>query len=124
MLRQASVEEILASYNDRAPLSEASTIPAPWYVDPRIAEVAADKGYSSRANLKAVADVGGVAYIPFKSNAQPGEGLWGKAFHFFFASCGTQLQFADQGRVVVELHVAVGGDLQEPLVKCLLDLGR
>ena len=39
MLRQSSVEEILASYNDRAPLSEASTIPAPWYVDPRIAEL-------------------------------------------------------------------------------------
>src|SRR5579864_6638798 len=39
MLRQTSVEDILASYNDRAPLSEASTIPAPWYVDSRIAEL-------------------------------------------------------------------------------------
>jgi choline monooxygenase len=39
MLRQISVEQILASYNDRASLSEASTIPAPWYVDPRIAEL-------------------------------------------------------------------------------------
>src|SRR5579871_4613016 len=39
MLRQSSVEAILASYNDRAPLSEASTIPAPWYVDARIAEL-------------------------------------------------------------------------------------
>jgi choline monooxygenase len=39
MLRQISVEQILVSYNDRAPLSEASTIPAPWYVDPRIAEL-------------------------------------------------------------------------------------
>ena len=39
MLRQTPVENILASYNDRAPLSEASTIPAPWYVDPRIAEL-------------------------------------------------------------------------------------
>ena len=36
---QASIETILASYNDRAPLAEASTIPAPWYVDPRIAEL-------------------------------------------------------------------------------------
>ena len=36
---QASIEQILASYNDRAPLAEASTIPAPWYVDPRIAEL-------------------------------------------------------------------------------------
>ena len=37
---QASIEQILSSYNDRAALSQASTIPAPWYVDPRIAESA------------------------------------------------------------------------------------
>src|ERR1700747_3159286 len=36
---QAPVEQILSIYNDRAPLSQASTIPAPWYVDPRIAEL-------------------------------------------------------------------------------------
>src|SRR5580698_3407060 len=36
---QASLENILASYDDRAPLAEASTIPAPWYIDPRIAEL-------------------------------------------------------------------------------------
>src|SRR5438045_3484982 len=36
---QSSIEEILSSYNDRAPLSEASTIPASWYVDARIAEL-------------------------------------------------------------------------------------
>ena len=36
---QASIEKILSSYDDRAPLAEASTIPAPWYVDPRIAEM-------------------------------------------------------------------------------------
>ncbi|HKI25223.1 MAG TPA: hypothetical protein VKA07_02800, partial [Candidatus Sulfotelmatobacter sp.] len=35
----ASIEQILSSYNDQAPLSEASTIPASWYVDPRIAEL-------------------------------------------------------------------------------------
>ena len=34
-----SVSEILASYDDQAPLAEASTIPAPWYVDARIAEL-------------------------------------------------------------------------------------
>jgi choline monooxygenase len=33
------IQEILASYNDRAPLSEASTIPASWYIDDRIAEL-------------------------------------------------------------------------------------
>ncbi len=36
---EMSLHDILASYNDRAPLSEASTIPAPWYVDARIAEL-------------------------------------------------------------------------------------
>jgi choline monooxygenase len=34
-----SVQDILASYNDSAPLPEASTIPAPWYVDSRLAEL-------------------------------------------------------------------------------------
>jgi choline monooxygenase len=42
-----SVSEILAQYNDRAPLSEASTIPAPWYVDARIAELERQKVFSS-----------------------------------------------------------------------------
>ena len=36
---QSSIEEILSIYDDRAPLSQASTIPAPWYTDPRIAEL-------------------------------------------------------------------------------------
>jgi choline monooxygenase len=36
---QTSIEQILANYDDRAPLSQASTIPAAWYVDPRIAEL-------------------------------------------------------------------------------------
>ncbi len=34
-----SLEQILDSYNDKAPLSEAFTIPAPWYVDARVAEL-------------------------------------------------------------------------------------
>jgi choline monooxygenase len=36
---QETVQEILASYNDKAALSEAYTIPAPWYVDERLAEL-------------------------------------------------------------------------------------
>jgi choline monooxygenase len=36
---QAPLDQILKSYNDRAPLAEASTIPAPWYFDQRIAEL-------------------------------------------------------------------------------------
>jgi len=39
MIGQGSLREVVASYNDRAPLSEASTIPAPWYVDARLAEL-------------------------------------------------------------------------------------
>src|SRR5579862_3995393 len=34
-----SIKQVLASYNDRAPLSEAFTIPATWYVDDRVAEL-------------------------------------------------------------------------------------
>lgn len=41
-----SIPEILALYNDRAPLPEASTIPAPWYVDSRIAELEAQNVFS------------------------------------------------------------------------------
>ena len=36
-MSESSITEILNSYNDRAPLAEALTIPAPWYVDDRIA---------------------------------------------------------------------------------------
>jgi phenylpropionate dioxygenase-like ring-hydroxylating dioxygenase large terminal subunit len=46
MITDMSVNEILASYNDRAPLTEASTIPAPWYVDARIAELEAKTVFS------------------------------------------------------------------------------
>ena len=35
----SSIEQILSIYDDNAPLSQASTIPAAWYVDPRIAEL-------------------------------------------------------------------------------------
>jgi len=38
-MTQTSIEQILSSYDDRAPLSQASTIPAAWYIDPRIAEL-------------------------------------------------------------------------------------
>lgn len=33
------VQAILESYNASAPLAEASTIPGPWYTDPRVAEL-------------------------------------------------------------------------------------
>lgn len=41
-----SVAEILASYDAAAPIAEASTIPAPWYVDARIAELEAQTVFS------------------------------------------------------------------------------
>ena len=34
-----SLDQILAIYDEQAPLAEASTIPAPWYVDARIGEL-------------------------------------------------------------------------------------
>jgi choline monooxygenase len=39
MSMMVSMEQILASYDDRAPLSHASTIPGSWYTDARIAEL-------------------------------------------------------------------------------------
>ena len=47
----ASVQEILTRYDDLAPLSTASTIPGPWYVDPRIAELEAKTVFSKSWQL-------------------------------------------------------------------------
>jgi len=41
-----SVEEIIGSYDDKAALADASTIPAAWYVDPRIAELESQTVFS------------------------------------------------------------------------------
>jgi choline monooxygenase len=41
MIRRDTVQDIVASYDAEASLAEASTIPAPWYVDSRIAELEA-----------------------------------------------------------------------------------
>lgn len=49
-------------------------------------EVSGDKGYLSRDNLDAVADIGGVAYIPFKVNSSQhsrGGRVWNKMFYYF-----------------------------------------
>jgi choline monooxygenase len=51
MITQKSVHDILASYDDGAALSEASTIPAPWYVDARIAELEAKTVFSQSWQL-------------------------------------------------------------------------
>jgi transposase len=48
-------------------------------------EVPADKAYLSRENVELVHSLGGTAYIPFKSNSQPGEpgSLWEKMYHYY-----------------------------------------
>ena len=55
----------------------------------QVSEISADKAYLSKRNLRVVDEVGGTAYIPFKSNsvvknsAQPRDPLWERAFHYF-----------------------------------------
>jgi transposase len=52
----------------------------------QIGEVSADKAYSSRENHEIVGDFGGMAYIPFRTNATGRAGhsaLWKKMFHFY-----------------------------------------
>ncbi len=54
-----------------------------------INEVSGDKAYLSKKNLRAVAAVGGTAYIPFKTNSvasnpkQKFDALWDQAYHFY-----------------------------------------
>jgi hypothetical protein len=50
-----------------------------------IKEVPADKAYLSHENLELVHNLGGTAYIPFKSNSQPGEpgSLWERMYHYY-----------------------------------------
>src|ERR1700724_241768 len=53
---QPSIEHILSSYDERAPLSKASTIPAAWYVDDRIAELERMSVFSKTWQLVARTD--------------------------------------------------------------------
>jgi len=50
-----------------------------------VREVPADKAYLSHDNLELVQNLGGTAFVPFKSNSNPGEegSLWEKMFHYF-----------------------------------------
>ena len=51
----------------------------------KIGDVPADKAYLSKENMELVERFGGTAYIPFKSNSQPGEpdSLWGRMYGYF-----------------------------------------
>ena len=51
MIPQNALKNILAAYDANGPLAEASTIPAPWYVDPRIAELEAGTVFSKTWQL-------------------------------------------------------------------------
>ena len=55
-----------------------------------INEVSADKAYSDHRNVHAIAEAGGVAYIPFRSNStgqasskHPYDALWHRMWHFY-----------------------------------------
>ena len=53
-----------------------------------ISEVSADKAYLSKQNLRVVDELGGTAYIPFKSNSKAlthhkRDSLWERTFHYF-----------------------------------------
>jgi choline monooxygenase len=51
-----SVYDLVASYNDRNPLDHASTIPASWYVDQRIAELERQTAFGHAWQVVARAD--------------------------------------------------------------------
>ena len=49
-----------------------------------VSEVSADKGYLSKRNVEAIAHIGAVPYIPFKSNSTGiGPELWRRMWHFY-----------------------------------------
>jgi transposase len=50
-----------------------------------VKEVPADKAYLSNENLELVQNLGGTAYVPFKSNSTSGApgSLWEKMFHYY-----------------------------------------
>jgi choline monooxygenase len=52
----ASLHQILSSYNDKAELADALTIPGPWYVDPRIAELESKTVFSNSWQMVGRAD--------------------------------------------------------------------
>ena len=51
MTAASSIQKMLSTYDEQAPLSDASTIPASWYVDRRIAELEAQAVFSKTWQL-------------------------------------------------------------------------
>ena len=57
--------------------------------DFKIEEVTADKAYSSRKNLQAVVDAGGLPYIPFRNNATgnaKGSKVWSTMYRYYMSN--------------------------------------
>ena len=88
------VRSNIVTVADATPSQSADTRFFPGFVritaeNFNVREVSADMAYSSRANLHAVDDVGGTAYIPFKSGAvakakgQKVDPLWSQMYHLF-----------------------------------------
>lgn len=48
-----------------------------------VQEVPADKAYLSKENLELVAELGGTAFVPFKSNSLENDGIRAKMFHYY-----------------------------------------
>ena len=73
------VQEILASYDDQAPLNKAYTIPAPWYVDARIAELERQTVFSKTWQVDRPGRPGGEAGAVRdrnRSGRTAGRGAW------------------------------------------------
>jgi len=76
--------EITAEYDNDCP--ELKSLVEQTSENFTIKEVSADLAYSSRENLKLIDDLGGTAFIPFKSNATGkarGYYIWSKMYHYF-----------------------------------------
>ena len=80
---------------EATPTESADTKQLPYLLERtaqtfEIGEVTADKAYCDRRNLHAIADAGGVGYIPFRSNAtgqasskHAYDSLWHRMWHYY-----------------------------------------
>jgi transposase len=82
-----------------------------------IREVAADKAYSSRKNLKAVGRLGGTAFVPFKSNTVPPEGdsAWSRMYGYFMCHRVEFLEHCHKRSNVETAFAAIKGKFGDSL---------
>ena len=87
-----------------------------------IREVSADAAYSSRQNLHAIVDAGGVPYIDFKSVAKarakgskPDE-LWAHMYHMFTLNAAEfKRHYHKRSNVETTFHMIKSGPRRTPL---------